>query len=312
MNAHFRRCLTVIFTFLVGNRVLLHLIGILNRSIFGGKIRNIFLLYPAHPKYASAYVYEWHRKLIKWRPALVGCYNQNGQWGLTFGVSSTEEDYKSEHNASNLQALEQKMESLRLTIGATTKTYAGILPSTLFKNGCRLNEHTEKQNTIILVCRAISMVLESQCLPQQTPVLVLGGRGYIGTDLMQSEQRWRWLCVDQQDEDSFDQICDDFKGKPLIVLNLSRQGVLRDYLFKLWQQCIVLNEVYPEPSKEEVRLLADRGILCYHIVGMRAEAWPAFPRAYQGGIPCCAAISAKSGEAIIKLLTTNLGKVLQR
>lgn len=303
LNAHFRRCLSVIFTFLFGNRALLSLLGSLNRSILRGKIRNVFLLYPAHPKYASAYVYDWHRRLIQWKPALVGCYLQDGEWGLTFGVSSTEEDYQAEQNAPNLEALEKRMESLRVLIGAATKTYAGILPSVLSKSGFRLQEETERLNTISLVRRAISIILESQCLPSQTPVLVLGGRGYIGSDLIQQDAHREWLCVDQQDQGAFDQICAPVKGQALVILNLSRQGVLRNYISKLWEGCIVLNEVYPEPSKGEIELLAARGILCYHIVGIRAKAWPPFPRAYQGGIPCCAAINTTSGEAIIKLLT---------
>ena len=302
MNQHLRRCLSVVFTFLVGNSFILRLVGVVNKKLLGSKIQNVFLLYPAHPKYASAYVYDWHRRMIKWSPALVGCYYQEGKFGLTFGISATEEDYKAEQNQSFLRGLEQKMESIRMTIGAETKTYAGILPSILNSRGFR-HEDTEKLNTIALVHKALRLVEESQGLTGKTPVVVLGGRGYIGTDLLNQVDLKHWIAIDQQDQASFSSIVAQFSGQPLILLNLTRQGILHGYIPLLWSQCVVLNEVYPEPSLQELEMLRDKKVLCYHIVGVRAKAWPAFPRAYQGGIPCCAALNTSAGDLILKLLT---------
>lgn len=301
MTQHLRRCLSVVFTFLVGNSFVLRLVGVINKKLLGRKVQNVFLLYPAHPKYASAYVYDWHRRMIKWKPALVGCYYQEGKFGLTFGVSATEEDYRSELNQPLLKSLEQQMESIRTIIGAETKTYAGILPSLLYNRGFR-HEHTEKLNTIALVRKALRLVEESQGLAD-TPVVVLGGRGYIGTDLLIQVDSRHWIAVDQQDQASFSSIVAPYSGRPLILLNLTRQGILQKYIPLLWSQCLILNEVYPEPSRQELEMLRDKKVHCYHIVGVRAKAWPAFPRAYRGGIPCCAALDTNSGDLIIKLLT---------
>jgi hypothetical protein len=49
-----------------------------------------------------------------------------------------------------------------------------------------------------------------------------------------------------------------------------------------------INEVCPEPIRAEVEVLRAKGVACYHIAGIKAKAWPSFPRGYQGGIPCCA------------------------
>lgn len=76
--------------------------------------------------------------------------------------------------------------------------------------------------------------------------------------------------------------------RPFSGINLSRKGALRDYAPWLWPEAVVLNEVYPEPGREELRLTGEVGSQCWHIVGVQGMAWPPFPRAYRGGIPCCA------------------------
>lgn len=65
---------------------------------------------------------------------------------------------------------------------------------------------------------------------------------------------------------------------------------LLEYARDRWQGAIVQNEVYPEPSAAEIAELEARGAHCYHIVGVEGRAWPPFPRAYRGGIPCCASL----------------------
>ena len=39
-----------------------------------------------------------------------------------------------------------------------------------------------------------------------------------------------------------------------------------------------------------------------YVVGMKARAWPAFPRAYRGGIPCCAGRLEAISEPLIARL----------
>ncbi len=50
----------------------------------------------------------------------------------------------------------------------------------------------------------------------------------------------------------------------------------------------MINEVYPEPSKAEVAAIQTHGARLYYLAGVKAKAWPPFPQAYAGGIPCCA------------------------
>ena len=76
-----------------------------------------------------------------------------------------------------------------------------------------------------------------------------------------------------------------------------------EYIDLLWTEAIVVNEVYPEPSPAEIGRLAERGIETWHVVGMKALSVPAFPKAYQGGIPCCAGTLAAPIQPILQRLT---------
>ena len=95
-------------------------------------------------------------------------------------------------------------------------------------------------------------------------------------------------------------------GRPTILLNVSRKGALARYIPHLWPEAVVLNEVYPEPDRSEVAAIQEKGARCYHISGVEARAWPPFPRAYQGGIPCCASFLPGEGEGEYRVLVTKL------
>jgi hypothetical protein len=70
----------------------------------------------------------------------------------------------------------------------------------------------------------------------------------------------------------------------------------------MWPGIVYLNEVYPEPSREEIEELRDIGVSTWHVVGVKASAYPPFPKAYRGGIPCCAANPNGPLEAIVRRL----------
>lgn len=51
---------------------------------------------------------------------------------------------------------------------------------------------------------------------------------------------------------------------------------------------MVLNETYPEPSRKSLVMLRKVGVKVYHIAGVKAKSFPAFPLAYENAISCCA------------------------
>jgi hypothetical protein len=89
----------------------------------------------------------------------------------------------------------------------------------------------------------------------------------------------------------------------MIVLNLTKKGAISEYIPYLWPGV----EVYPELGKLEVAAMKKKGACCYHIAGVKGRAWPAFPRGYQGGIPCCASfLPEKEGDGSFEVIVRKM------
>jgi hypothetical protein len=133
---------------------------------------------------------------------------------------------------------------------------------------------------------------------RNVPILVLGGRGYIASEVLRLCQDRRVRSIDVAELEEFHRFVDECRGQPAVAVNLTKSGALLEYAQQLWPGVIVLNEVYPEPSYAEIVELEGRGSSCHHIVGVEGRAWPPFPRAYRGGIPCCASLPFSPDDPI--------------
>jgi hypothetical protein len=114
--------------------------------------------------------------------------------------------------------------------------------------------------------------------------------------------------VDLADQEKFLHFKQRYQDLPVIVLNLTKKGALAEYIPHFWTGVVFINEVYPEPSRAEVEVMRSKGVICYHIAGIKAKAWPAFPRGYQGGIPCCASfLPEKEGDGLFEVIVREMG-----
>lgn len=287
---HGRKIGVMVLNFLFGNFVFYRLVGFLNR--YTKKVKNIFMLYPANEKYSRDYVYPFYERQMKWKPRLVGILWQNKKIGFIFGVSATEKDFFNKDNDTKLREVEEKLEQVRRAMNAEQKTFAGILPGLFFSRGI-IEESPEREVTVSAVTLAIRKIqeLEKIVIPK---ICILGGNGFIGSDLRQ--KIGESFSFDIEDEIAFQEFAKENREEQVILINLTKKGVLKKYIPYLWEKVVVLNEVYPEPSKEEIEKMKKKRISCYHIVGARGGAWPAFPRGYAGGIPCCASFWPDKGE----------------
>jgi hypothetical protein len=294
------RCIAAaISSYLLGTRTALALVGFISRHILRSPIVSVFLLYPARKEYADALAYQWHQRRFSWHPGLVGFYRQGGRYGLIFGIPNLEDDIRAEQNAPHLLELMSRMEAAQRSVGATRKVFAGILPSMFSRNGIE-NEHLAEQRylTARAVLQALDQVIALHGLGEDVPVLVLGGRGYIASEVLRLCGDRNVTSIDVAELDQFRGFVEQGRGRPAVVVNLTKSGALLEYARELWPGVIVLNEVYPEPSAMELAELEARGAGCYHIVGVEGEAWPPFPRAYRGGIPCCASLPFSPDDPI--------------
>lgn len=288
---HARKIGSIAWNTILGNSCVYRLIGFWNKVVLHQPIKTVFLLYPANEKYIQAYVYSWYARKYKWSPALLGFFKQNNGWGLTFGISATEKDFRNDANREQIRILEHSMENIRRMIGARQKSFAGILPGLLVSRGI-VDDPVESRTTAKAVLQAIRIARDREKFGENIDVIILGASGFVGSLIVEAltdtGYRGAVHCVDIWNSHEFKALCDRLRGKPAILLNATKRGALREYIPLLWPEVVMLNEVYPEPSPEELNLLRGLGVHCYHIVGVEGKAWPSFPRAYAGGIPCCA------------------------
>jgi hypothetical protein len=284
LNAHARRIGVIIFSLLIGRNWFYLIIGIINRCFADRPINHVFLLYPANQKYTEAYSYKWYARLYKWTPGLAGFYMQSGKIGLTFAFSAVEADFIDKNNSQKLIRVYDRMERLRKLIGARQKSFAGILPGILWSRKIA-SEFVERRSTAKAIEIAIEKVRAAENLPVNVTVVILGGSGFIGSFL--SDKNKEFIPVDLGNKEHLINN-PKLKNRPVIILNLTKKSALNYYAPFLWPGAVIINEVYPEPSPDEVRMLAERRVAIYHIVGIEGKALPAFPRGYEGGIPCCA------------------------
>jgi hypothetical protein len=295
--SHARRLFTELLNLFFNYDWIFWLIGLANKRL--GLIKSVFLVYPANDGYGLAYAYRWRLAKNEWKPWLVGFFWQNGKIGVKFAISSSNGQFSDSANRGNLCHLVQRMEKLRKLFCAKHKTFAGILPGVLFMK--RLVRETPEANvTVEAVKQVIGKVKSLEGLSEDTPVIVLGGKGFIGRRVVASLPEGTVHSVDVAGNNGQSVWPSHLQGKPVLLVNISLNSALGQYIHLLWPEVVVVNEVYPEPCEELAQQLKAVGCHCYHIVGVKARALPSFPGGYQGGIPCCAAWQSEKMEALFK------------
>jgi len=241
---------------------------------------------------------------MAWLPWPAGIFRQNGKWGLMTVISSLEDDFTDPGNVENLKTLLNRTERIRQLLGAKQKTFAGILPGVMYMK--RLIRKSVEAEVTVQAVLQVERELKSQIdYPSDVPLIILGGRGFIGKSLLRSLNGRKAYCVDANGDGNKANMGawpSHLKGQKAILVNLTRKAVLANYLHLFWPELVLVNEVYPEPKPGEIQELTARGSAAFHIVGLKARSYPKLPRAYQGGIPCCAGRLTDDMEVIVKRL----------
>ena len=289
--SHLRRVAIEGLNAVINHDVLFWIVG---RCI---NIESVFLVYPASDKYALAYAYPWRLQRQRWKPWPAGVLLQNGKIGVMFAISANDSQISEKGNSDDLHNLADRMERLRRLFGAKRKTFAGILPGILSLRGI-VGEAPEAELTAVAVAKAIKKVKAKESLDGDTPIIVLGGRGFVGRRVMSLLDDSITYCVDVIGGGG--NWPAHLDGKRVILINITLSNTLDEYLTKMWPGTVVINEVYPEPTQTTLQILKDRKCNCYHVVGVNAWALPPFPGAYEGAIPCCAAWPDENMDVVIR------------
>jgi len=300
MIGHIRRSGAFLLNFIFNHRPVFCAIGWINRHL--SFLSSVFLVYPASSKYALSYVYVRHLHLSQWSPWLLGIFRQNNKWGVMLGISSTEKDFYQKNNTEKLRQLVNEIEVVRHCLGASQKTFSGILPGVLYAKGI-VQETLEADITVEVIIEAEQQVRELEGIDENVPLVILGGQGFIGRRLISKFNGREIYCIDVIGRtDKAEHWPNHIRGQKAVLLNVSRQTVLSQYLPRLWPEMVLLNEVYPEPNKRCLRKISMIGLSVYHIVGVEGQAYPPFPQAYAGGIPACAARLTPEMQVLVRKL----------
>lgn len=292
--SHVRRLLIEAANLLFNYDWVFRLVGSFNKRI--GLIQSVFLCYPATEDYTRYYLYQSRARAARWRPSIIGVMWLNGRIGIKFAITANNGDFTEPGNKDFLVGLVDRMEAIRLLLGACHKTFAGILPGVLFAKRI-VRETPEADVTVDIVCKAIVEVSRRDHLSAETPVIVLGGKGFIGRKIVANLHGRQVFVVDLAN--GKDVWPSHLRGRPVLLVNVTLKSAIEDYVPLLWPQAVILNEVYPEPSVELAEKIKEAGCSCYHIAGVRARAFPPFPGGYYGGIPCCATWQSEGAKVLL-------------
>jgi len=297
IKSHFRRIVLEVINFLFNNDWFFAVIGRINKH--GNFINSIFVAYPATQEYGDYYAYKFRLARNQWKPWLAGVLWQNKKLIVMFVISARDQQFIDRANKEQLRSLEARMNGIKSLLHAPYKTYAGILPGVLFLERI-IRTAPEADFTATAVKQAIDRVEKMENLPQDTPIIVLGGRGFIGRRVVS--------LLEHREVHSVDLVANrgswpsELTGKRALVINITKKGALDGYLDLMWPGVVIINEVYPEPSREVIGRINRIGCVCYNVVGVKAKAIPLFPLMYEGGIPCCAAWPADNFEVLVHKL----------
>lgn len=265
-----------------------------------GRVESIHMTYPAESRFREAYTFQapFLRRLYRafdWTPSPIALFWQGGEMGVTLAVPSDEAALVARENEAKLRLLLRRLRLIQRLIGASQVTLAGILPSLIARNRIDtggLVVADPRPATRRALLSAIDQVVESDFDGKRPPILLFGGAGYVGADLMAAlEANGDALCIIDVKEgaESAETCLSRFHGQPILLVDVARRGALAPQISRLWPELVLLNETYPEPTGKMLAALHSRGVRVRHVAGVAGTLRPSLPGAYAGAVPCCAA-----------------------
>ena len=247
----------------------------------------MFLCYAGSEEYARRYRYRWADRWLNNRPTLIGAYRQGGTWGLAFATPATE-PMLLRNDSDLLWRILRRLSRIAALTGARRIRVAGVLPSHLHRMGHPLG-NSEIGNAIASVVHAaIDRTRAKAGLSPTTPLVLLGGRGYVGSLVAQRLEQAGRPC----------QIVDLVGGssralplEPTLLVDMSRSGAVDGYMKLAPRAPSCSARSFPSRRGDSWAPSRPGGSRVFHIAGVAAKMYPPLPGKYAGAIPCCAILS---------------------
>ena len=277
------------------------LLGVWNRA-FGGW-RSVFFCYAGSRNYIASYAAPMAVKLFRWVPSPIGVLTHNGARGLVLAAPVTETEFLDPANARSFRRLQRRLRLIARLTGVEAVNLAGILPGVLRDD--EILDLPDIRATVAAVVRAA--VGE---LVRELPIILLGGAGHIGRPTGEA-LRADGLDVHVVDPRHGRQALPEaLDGSPCLLVDVSRRGVIGDYIPQMWPALVVLNETFPRPASAHVDAMTAKGVEVYHLSGVAGSIYPPLPFGYENAVPCCAAhgVGDRPDVRIVRLGGSGTGR----
>ncbi|MEL7117286.1 MAG: hypothetical protein AAGP08_17170 [Pseudomonadota bacterium] len=261
------------------------ILGLWNR-VFGGW-RSVFFCYSGGVAYRNAYAPGPIAEMFRWVPNPIGVLRQGEARALVLASPMTEAEFLDPANGAKFRRFQKRLALIARLLGIRQIHMAGILPSIL-RNTSAITVHPSQGVTVAVVVAAVETLRARAFGDALVPVILLGGAGFIGqgvADVLRDkgiDVRVVDPVIGNKDFPA------DLVGHPALLVDLARRGALQKRMDDLWPGLVVLNEVFPEPSRQDALRLDKRGIALWHLAGVPGRVWPSLPGGYGHAIPCCA------------------------
>jgi hypothetical protein len=298
VGAHLRRIAIVLSSAACRTWIPFLLLGALNRllPIFA----SVFFCYAGNERYARHYGYKSCRNFQLWFPSTIGVFRQGKKWGLICATTVTEAEFTDPRNSVDLGKLLWRLQLMKTILGVDKLSFAGILPTILNRRWPETINDGVRDHTPEVVRMAIHEVRRKHFNGRPHDIVLLGGAGRIGRAVYECLKAHG---IDSIVVDPAARATAAFKPQTsasILLVDVSRHGAIQSYVDKMPEGSVVLNEVFPEPSREVLAELANRNIATYHIAGVTADVYPSLPLGYRNALPCCAIHSSDLAEPILK------------
>src|SRR5271163_675201 len=263
LRAHLRRVAIVILSAISRTYLPFLLMGLFNRvfPVFA----SVFFCYAGNKRYATHYSYRSCRRFLLWFPSVIGVFRQGQRWGLICAAPVTEAEFIDPKNTPNLGRLLRRLLCVKMLLGVNQMSFAGILPNVLRAKYPQEMVDDDRDLTSEVVRRAVHGLRRKHFGNRNHNVVLLGGAGRIGRAV---HARLKADGIEPIVIDSAittGAALKDVGSLSMILVDVSRHGVIQRYIHELPEGTVVLNEVFPEPSREAVTHLKTRNIMTYHI-----------------------------------------------
>ena len=188
---------------------------------------------------------------------------------------------------------------IKALLGVDQLSLAGILPNVLRAKYSKTISDVNCDRTPEVVRRAVHEVRRAHFTNRSHNVVLLGGAGRIGRSVQECLKADGINAIVIDSAVPTAPAFKDLGAVSMILVDVSRHGVIQRHIQELPEGTVVLNEVFPEPSRDVVKQLKSRNIAAYHIAGVKAEVFPSLPHGYRNAVPCCAIHSDEIGELVL-------------